>query len=117
MSNEPSTQRFATKLTMSHVSAPPNSDQAGTGPYVRIDGEECYKIVNSHLMPEFFVSMVSSSDHFMFISSSGALTAGRRNPESALFPYYSSDKIVDLASCTGPKPIIRIASAARYVAR
>ena len=62
-------------------------------------------IANSHLMPEFFISLTSSSDHWMFISSNGALTAGRKNATHALFPYYSADKISDLRETIGPKSI------------
>ena len=75
--------------------------------YVLIEDESWYRIAGVHLMPEFFMSPVSSGDHWMFISSHGALTAGRKNPDSALFPYYSSDKIIDHASCTGAKTIVR----------
>ena len=45
----------------------------------------------------------------MFVSSVGALTAGRRNADCSLFPYYPSDKISDLAATTGPLTILRIA--------
>ncbi|OUX05797.1 MAG: hypothetical protein CBE00_09185 [Planctomycetaceae bacterium TMED240] len=75
--------------------------------YVIIEDEAWYQIANVHLMPEFFMSPVSSGDHWMFISSCGALTAGRRNPDASLFPYYSSDKLIDHASFTGAKTIIR----------
>jgi len=78
-----------------------------TGEYVTRDGERYYRVVNSHLMPEFFVSPVSSSDHWMLISSNGALTAGRRTSDSALFPYYCSDKILDLSDTTGATTVIR----------
>jgi len=75
--------------------------------YVIIEDESWYRIAGVHLMPEFFMSPVSSGDHWMFISSRGALTAGRKNPDSALFPYYSSDKLIDHVSCTGAKTIVR----------
>jgi len=75
--------------------------------YVIIEDESWYRIAGVHMMPEFFMSPVSSGDHWMFISSRGALTAGRKNPDSALFPYYSSDKLIDYASCTGAKTIVR----------
>ena len=75
--------------------------------YVTIDDDRWYRISAVHLMPEFFISPVSSGDHWMFISSQGALSAGRRNPDSALFPYYPSDKLTDNAACTGAKTIIR----------
>ena len=48
-----------------------------TGNSVQMDGERYFQITNTHLMPEFFMSLVGSSDHWMFISSLGALTAGR----------------------------------------
>ncbi|MDA7874139.1 hypothetical protein N9B17_03135 [Rhodopirellula sp.] len=75
--------------------------------YVIIDEQPWYQISDVHLMPEFFISPVSSGDHWMFISSRGALSAGRKNPDSALFPYYSSDKLIDSSACTGAKTIIR----------
>ncbi|TWU56840.1 hypothetical protein Poly51_27570 [Rubripirellula tenax] len=78
------------------------------GEYVQIDGKDWYKISNSHRMADFFISIVSSSNHWMFVSSSGALTAGRRNADSSLFPYYCSDKISDAATNTGPRTLLRI---------
>ncbi|MGB7326209.1 MAG: hypothetical protein WBD31_15150 [Rubripirellula sp.] len=83
-------------------------DNPVMGEFVAIEGATWYRIANSHLMPEFFMSIVSSSDHWMFISSKGALTAGRQNADSALFPYYSADKIVDGAASTGPKTLLRV---------
>ncbi len=77
-----------------------------TGSYVTLEGEEYYKIENYHKMPPFFMSMVSNSDHWMFISSNGALTAGRKNPDHAIFPYYTDDKIADTAEITGNKTIL-----------
>ena len=58
-------------------------------------------------MAPFFMSLVGSSDHWMFIASNGALTAGRKNPANALFPYYSADKLIDLAQSAGPQTIVR----------
>ena len=76
------------------------------GSYVELDGELFYQIQNHDGMAPFFMSVVSDSNHWMFISSNGALTCGRRNPESALFPYYTDDKIQDAHDQTGPKTII-----------
>jgi hypothetical protein len=78
-----------------------------TGEFITIEGESFYKISNVGQMSPFFISMVSDEDHWMFISSNGALTAGRKNPESALFPYYTDDKIHDSVETTGSKTIIR----------
>jgi hypothetical protein len=76
------------------------------GDYVDLDGEQFYRIRNHDQMAPFFMSIVSDSNHWMFISSNGALTCGRRNPESALFPYITEDKIHDAHDLTGPKTII-----------
>jgi len=77
-------------------------DQGASGVLVQRDGEAFYKISNYHTMAPFLMAIVSGSDHWMFVSSTGGLTCGRRNPGSALFPYYTDDKIHDAWSTTGP---------------
>ncbi len=78
-----------------------------TGEYVTLDDERYFCITNSHQMPDFFMSLVGADDHWMFVSSSGALTAGRRNPDLALFPYAADDQISIAQSVTGPTTLIR----------
>ena len=78
------------------------------GEYVDFEGEQYYRIINSHLMPDFFMSVVGASDHWMFISSNGALTAGRRNADQALFPYACDDKISAARGETGCITLLRV---------
>ena len=78
------------------------------GAFVELDGERFYKISNVDRMPDFFITLVSASDQWMFISSNGSLTAGRKNSESALFPYYSDDKIHDYRGITGSRTLILV---------
>ncbi|MDP2068906.1 MAG: hypothetical protein Q8K04_08065 [Lutibacter sp.] len=78
------------------------------GNIVNIEGESFYKISNSHKMRPFFMSMVSDSNHWMFISSNGGLTAGRKDCDTALFPYYTDDKITESVDITGSKTIFQI---------
>ncbi|MHB1107714.1 MAG: hypothetical protein ACYCZ2_15270, partial [Lutibacter sp.] len=78
------------------------------GNIVNIESESFYKISNSHKMRPFFMSMVSDSNHWMFISSNGGLTAGRKDCDTALFPYYTDDKITESADITGSKTIFQI---------
>ncbi|QBN18065.1 hypothetical protein [Flavobacterium nackdongense] len=73
-----------------------------------LEGEQFYKISNCDKMRPFFMSIVSDSDHWMFISSNGGLSAGRKNAEFALFPYYTDDKITEFADITGSKSIFQI---------
>ncbi|MFZ1562091.1 MAG: hypothetical protein WAT37_19290, partial [Saprospiraceae bacterium] len=70
--------------------------------------EQFLKISNNNLLRPFFMSIVSDSDHWMFISSNGGLSAGRKNAEYALFPYYTDDKITEFADITGSKSIFQI---------
>ncbi|PFG58602.1 hypothetical protein ATG66_1156 [Vibrio sp. ES.051] len=86
------------------------SSHAVEGGFVDLDGERYYKIANVDQMNPFFISVVSSSDHWLFISSTGSLSAGRIRPENALFPYKSVDHIHESAENTGSKTIIKIAS-------
>ncbi len=78
------------------------------GKQIVFDNENYYKISNYDAMRPFFMSIVSDSNHWMFISSNGGLTAGRKNSESALFPYYTDDKITESADITGSKTILQI---------
>ena len=75
---------------------------------IEINGESFYKIANHDKMRPFFMSIVSDSNHWMFISSNGGLSAGRKNAEFALFPYYTDDKITESADITGSKSIFQI---------
>ncbi len=52
------------------------------------------------------MSVVSADDHWLFISSNGVLTAGRRSPDHPLFPYTTVDKIHDAQDVTGSKTLI-----------
>ena len=79
-----------------------------TGEFVRIFGESYYRLRHSDQMPPFFMSVVSSADHWLFIASTGGLTAGRANADSALFPYETDDKITAGSEHTGSKTIIRV---------
>ncbi|MCF8222214.1 MAG: hypothetical protein K9J25_03630 [Bacteroidales bacterium] len=77
-----------------------------SGRVISIDDEEFYLVENYDRMDPFLMSVVSSSDHWMYISSTGGLTAGRRNPDNALFPYYTDDKIHESGSTTGSRTLI-----------
>ena len=75
---------------------------------VEINNEIFYRIADADAMRPFFMSIVSDSNHWLFVSSNGGISAGRKNPEFALFPYYTDDKITDTAEITGSKTILRI---------
>ena len=78
-----------------------NNDNSVSGSFVDFRNEKFYRIGNVNLMPEFFMTIVSDSDHWMFVSSNGALSAGRKDRNNAIFPYYTVDKIHDSINTTG----------------
>ncbi len=45
-------------------------------------------------MPPFLMNVVSDSDLWLFAGSNTGLTAGRRDPDHAIFPYQTADKIL-----------------------
>jgi hypothetical protein len=78
------------------------------GQFTEIGNEKFYKISNCNQMADFFMTIVSDSDHWMFISSNGSLSAGRKDRNNALFPYYTVDKIHDYKGITGSKTLLLV---------
>ena len=90
------------------MNATENTNVAGR--YLTINGEKFYLIENYNQMQPFFISLASDTDLWMYISSTGGLTCGRRNPEQVLFPYYTDDKVTENYEHTGAKTLIRVLS-------
>ncbi|MFK8032162.1 MAG: hypothetical protein AB8G18_18170, partial [Gammaproteobacteria bacterium] len=85
------------------------NQQNGThGEFIDFMDDRYYVIRNVDQMKPFFISVVSNVDHWLFVSSSGGLTAGRVSPKTALFPYVTVDKIHESTHHTGSKTIIRV---------
>jgi hypothetical protein len=96
-----------TNLFIGQTPYKPTQKEGGTGEFINLKGEVFYKIKGFETMDTFLMTIVSPHNHWMFIASNGALTAGRKNPEGALFPYYTDDKIMDSADITGSKTLIK----------
>jgi hypothetical protein len=88
-------------------------EQTVKGEYVTILGEIFYRIQNYDAIEPFFMSIVSSSDHWLFISSTGGLSAGRISSEQSLFPYYTEDKLTENSETTGNKAVLLVTRAQR----
>ena len=89
---------------------PQNLPPAGAeGGYVDLAGQRFFRISNVDTMAPFLMSLASDSDHWLFISSTGALTAGRGNPDRALFPYTTDDRIHDARDRVGGKTVLLVA--------
>ena len=73
-----------------------------------IDGVEMYRISPVDALDPFLMTVVSNSDLWMFVSSTGGLTAGRVEPERCVFPYETDDRLHHLGGRVGPVTVIRI---------
>jgi hypothetical protein len=93
---------------LNHILEKVKTDEPTRLTQVRIDNEVYYQISNVDTMRPFFMSILSDSNHWMFIGSNGGISAGRKDSESALFPYYTDDKIIESVELTGSKTIFRI---------
>jgi hypothetical protein len=85
-----------------------DADPDVVGSIVDLDGRRFYRITGYDRMPPFFMTVVGASDVWLFISSSGGLTAGRVDAERALFPYYTDDKVTENAGGTGGLTVLHV---------
>lgn len=90
-----------------------NEVKQASGQFIELQGERFYEIRHYDAMLPFFISLASDTDLWMYLSSTGGLTAGRQSPEQALFPYYTDDKITEQYEQTGPKTILRVTDAGK----
>lgn len=96
--------RHQTRVHNADASSKPST----SGGFVNHAGERFYAIKHVDQMPHFFMSVVSHSDHWLFVSSNGGVTAGRVSPETALFPYVAVDQVQDGIAHTGCKTLFRV---------
>ena len=78
------------------------------GGHVTLRGERFYRIRNVDAMPPFLMSVLSASDLWLFVSSTGGLTAGRVDADQALFPYDTDDRVTESTPHTGPITVVRV---------
>ncbi|MEE2939512.1 MAG: hypothetical protein VX460_03915 [Planctomycetota bacterium] len=72
------------------------------------EGREYSSIEDHDRLTPFLMSVVSSTDAWMFLSSAGVPAAGRRSPASSLFPYQTDDRLHDAAGVAGPYTAVRV---------
>ncbi len=77
-----------------------------TGGLVEVDGVDCYRIDGTEQMAPFLMTVVSDTDLWMFVSSTGSLTAGRIDADHALLPYETDDRLHRAAGTSGPVTLI-----------
>ncbi len=86
-----------------------------TDGFIRIEDELWYRIAAYSDMEPFFMSIISPDDLWMYISSTGGLTAGRAEADSAIFPYYTHDRVTENHTNTGSHTMIRVSEGSRTI--
>jgi hypothetical protein len=78
------------------------------GEFLDLPAGRMYVIRHVDGMPPFLMSINSASDRWMFASSTGGLTAGTRNPDHALFPYTTDDRLHEAGTHTGSHSLLQV---------
>ena len=84
---------------------------AGTGSFTTLRGRPAYRIDGSDALPPFLMCLTTASDWWAYVSSSGALAAGRVDPAGSVFPYETDDRLHDGFGRTGPVTLLRVGDA------
>ncbi len=90
---------------------PRDGSAAAASGFVTFEGQAFYRIASLQHMRPFLMSLTSDTDLWMFVTSGGGLTAGRRDPDGALFSYETVDKLHDAHAHTGPITLVRVQGA------
>jgi hypothetical protein len=76
--------------------------------FVCLDGQRYACIRDVDRLEPFFMSIVSDSDAWLFIGSNTPFTAGRVDPDHAMFPYQTVDKLMNHADGAGSLSAFRV---------
>ncbi|OON94050.1 MAG: hypothetical protein ATN33_04965, partial [Epulopiscium sp. Nele67-Bin001] len=75
--------------------------------FVKINDNEYYKVTDAQNLAPFFIQVASAGDIWIFLSSIGGITAGRKNASGNIFPYTTDDNL-SLDYNTGSKTIVKV---------
>ncbi|HTS19793.1 MAG TPA: hypothetical protein VMP11_19610 [Verrucomicrobiae bacterium] len=84
------------------------------GEFAEIDGQTYYAIRNVDRLAPFLMSVVSDTDLWLFVGSNSPFTAGRVDPDTALFPYQTVDKIVRHPDTSGTMSVFLVKRGERW---
>ena len=90
------------------------SEPAVRSEFVTVDGEPYICIRHVDQLNPFLMSVVSDSDHWLFVGSNSPFTAGRIDPDHALFPYQTADKILRHADTSGALSVLLVRAGERW---
>ena len=90
------------------------SESTTRSEFVTVDGEPYICIRHVDQLNPFLMSVVSDSDHWLFVGSNSPFTAGRIDPDNALFPYQTVDKILRHPDTSGALSVLLVRAGDRW---
>jgi hypothetical protein len=100
--------------TVDSTARPAKTINAGTE-FVTFNGENYLCIRNVDKLSPFLMSIVSDSDHWLFVGSNSPFTAGRVDADHALFPYQTVDKVLRHSDTSGALTVMRVKRGAQWL--
>ncbi|MCA9548066.1 MAG: hypothetical protein KC613_26855, partial [Myxococcales bacterium] len=99
-----------------HLGSTPFHAPAGPVGWAHVThaGQPWLRVTNVDAMPPFFMSVVSDSDPWLFVGSNGAFVGGRVQPDSALFPYLTVDRILERPDSMGARTALLVRRGAAW---
>src|SRR5205809_5663457 len=82
--------------------------------FVNVNDEPHVCIRNVDRLNPFLMSVVSDSDHWLFVGSNSPFTVGRVDPDNALFPYQTVDKILRYTDSSGALSVLLVRIGERW---
>ena len=77
--------------------------------FVTLDGGRYACIRDVDRLEPFLMNVVGAGDVWLFVGSNSPFTAGRVDPDHAMFPYQTADKMLRHADSSGALSIFRVA--------
>ena len=90
------------------------SQSATRSEFVTVDDEPYICIRHVDQLNPFLMSVVSDSDHWLFVGSNSPFAAGRIDPDNALFPYQTVDKILSHPNTSGALSVLLVRAGERW---
>jgi hypothetical protein len=76
--------------------------------FVTRNGVRYGAIIDVDRLEPFLMHLVGNGDVWAYVGSNGPFTAGRVDPDGALFPYVTADKLLRHADESGARTILRV---------
>jgi hypothetical protein len=76
--------------------------------FLSLDGQEMYRISGHDELEPFLITLCTESDLWMYLSSTGGVTAGRFDSDHTIFPYETEDRLHKAHGISGPYTLFRV---------